>query len=207
MVNSLLGKKIGMTQIYSENGLLVPVTIVQAGPCYVTQIKTEESDGYSGIQIGFLNKKKPTNAELGVSKKTNTDAKRFIREVQADGSVELSLGQELTVDIFQENSLVNVVGITKGKGFAGVIKRWGFSGGPASHGSNSHRVPGSIGSGTDPGRVIKGRKLPGRLGNARRTIRNLDVVKVDRDNNLILIKGAIPGSNGGCVIISKVIVR
>ncbi len=205
MVKGLLGKKVGMSQIYTEDGVLVPSTLVEVGPCYVLQIKTEESDGYSAVQIGFLDKKKKnaTKPEIGHVAKANTDPKRHIREVERDGDGELVIGQELTVDLFQEDALVNVTGTTKGKGFAGVIKRWGFSGGPMAHGSTFHRAPGSIGPGTSPGRVIKGRKMPGRLGNKRKFIKNLKIVKIDKENNLMIIKGSVPGPVGGCILINK----
>lgn len=206
MVNGLLGKKLGMTQIYSEDGDVIPVTVVQMGPCYVLQIKTEETDGYSAVQIGFIDKKKKsaTNSEIGHSKKANIEPKRIVKEVSSESLAEVKLGQELTVDIFEENSVVDVVGTTKGKGFAGVMKRWGFRGGPGGHGSTCHRLPGSIGPGTSPGRVIKGRKMSGRMGGVRKSIRNLDVVKIDKDKNLMMIKGSIPGANGSCVMVKKI---
>lgn len=205
MVNGLLGKKLGMTQIYSDDGGVIPVTVVQVGPCYVMQIKAVETDGYSSVQIGFLDRKRKsaTNPAIGHAKKAKIEPKRFIKEVSSESVSELKLGQELTVDIFKETSTVDVVGTTKGKGFAGVMKRWGFKGGPCSHGSTSHRRPGSIGSGTSPGRVIKGRKMSGRMGNEKKSIRNLDVIKIDKSNNLMMIKGAIPGANGSCVMVKK----
>lgn len=205
MVNGLLGKKLGMTQIYSDDGSVIPVTVIEVGPCYVMQVKTEETDGYSAIQLGFIDKKKKraTNPEIGHAKKAKIDPKRFIKEVRSDSIPEVKLGQELTVDIFKEISTVDVTGTTKGKGFAGVIKRWGFSGGPGAHGSTCHRRPGSIGPGTNPGRVIKGRKMPGRMGGIRKSIRNLDVAKIDKSKNIMMIKGSIPGANGSCVVVKK----
>lgn len=206
MISGLLGKKLGMTQVFSENGTVIPVTMLQVGPCYVTQIKTEEIDGYSAIQLGFLDKKEKNtpNSELGIYTKAKLKPKSFVREIKIEKDIDVSLGQEITVDIFEENSVVNVIGTTKGKGFAGVMKRWGFHGGPAAHGCTVHRRPGSASPGTYPGRVIKGKKMPGRLGNKRKSIRNLDVVKVDKSNNIMMLKGAVPGANGSCVIIHKI---
>lgn len=205
MVNGLLGKKLGMTQIFAEDGSVIPVTVVQVGPCYVMQIKTVESDGYSAVQIGFLDKRKKraTNPEIGHSKRAKIEPKRFIKEVSGESNSEIKLGQEFTVDVFKEISKVDVTGTTKGKGFAGVMKRWGFRGGPGGHGSTSHRRPGSIGPGTNPGRVIKGRKMAGRMGGIEKSIRNLDVIKIDKIKNLMMIKGSLPGANGSCVIVKK----
>ncbi|MGR3178018.1 MAG: 50S ribosomal protein L3 [Candidatus Anammoxibacter sp.] len=205
MVNGLLGKKLGMTQVFLDDGRVVPVTVIQLGPCNVMQIKTEETDGYSAVQIGFLDKKRKsaTNPAIGHAKKASIEPKRFMKEVSSDSISEIKLGQELTVDIFKEESTVDVTGITIGKGFAGVMKRWGFSGGPATHGSNCHRIAGSVGAGTNPGRVIKGRKMSGRMGGKNKSILNLDVVKIDKDKNLMMVKGAIPGCDGGCVVVRK----
>lgn len=202
MLRGLLGKKLGMTQVYSDNGDIIPVTVVQAGPCYVMQVKTEENDGYDAVQLGFLDKKKKraTRPEIGHAEKAGLEAKRFVREVACDNT-QLKLGQEITVEIFNGVKKVDVIGTNKGKGFAGVMKRWGFKGGPATHGSTRHRRPGSISPGTDPGRVMKGRRMAGRMGGERVSIRNLDVVKIDNNKNLMLIKGAVPGPNGGYVII------
>lgn len=205
MVNGLLAKKLGMTQVYTDGGGVIPVTVLEVGPCYVMQVKTEDTDGYSAIQIGFLDKKKKraTNAEIGHSGKAKTEPKRFVKEVTIDSGGDLELGQKLTVDIFKDVSVVDVTGTTKGKGFAGVIKRWGFRGGPAAHGSTCHRLPGSIGAGTNPGRVIKGRKMAGRMGGNKKSIRNLSVVKIDENKNLMLIKGSVPGANGSCVMVKR----
>ena len=205
MVNALLAKKVGMTQVYTDDGSVIPVTVLEVGPCYVMQIKKEESEGYSAIQIGFLDKKKKraTNAEIGHSKKAKTEPKRFIKEVSSSSAGDLELGQELKIDIFKDVNVVDITGTTKGKGFAGVIKRWGFRGGPGAHGSTCHRLPGSIGPGTNPGRVIKGRKMAGRMGGTKKSIRNLSVVKIDEKKNLMIIKGAVPGANGSCVMVKK----
>lgn len=205
MVNSLLGKKLGMTQIFTSDGTVIPVTVLEIGPCFVLQIKTEETDGYSSVQLGFADKKikRATSAEIGHSKKAQLVPKRFIREVKIENGKELKLGQELNVDIFNDVSIVDVIGTSKGKGFAGVMKRWGFSGGPATHGSKSHRRPGSIGANTTPGHVVKGRKMAGRMGTNRKSIKNLSVMKVDKDKNIMIVKGAVPGANGEYIIVRK----
>ena len=201
----LLGKKLGMTQLYNDQGEVIPATLVQAGPCNILQIKGQEKDGYSAIQIGFEDRKKKraTKAETGHCLKAKTSAKKWVREIRDDADTEYQLGQSLTVDIFEGVEKVDVTGTSKGRGFAGVVKRWGFSGGPATHGSTRHRTSGSIGAGTDPGRVFKGKKMAGRMGGVRTTVRNLDVVKIDKSRNLLVIRGAIPGPNGGYIIIRK----
>jgi large subunit ribosomal protein L3 len=201
----LLGKKLGMTQLYNDQGEVIPATLVQAGPCNILQIKGQEKDGYSAIQIGFEDRKKKraTKAETGHCLKAKTSAKKWVREIRDDADTEYQLGQSLTVDIFEGVERVDVTGTSKGRGFAGVVKRWGFSGGPATHGCTTHRSPGSIGAGTDPGRVFKGKKMAGRMGGVRTTVRNLDVVKIDKSRNLLVIRGAIPGPNGGYIIIRK----
>ncbi len=205
MVNGLLGKKIGMSQVFDSNGEMYPVTVIETGPCYVTQIKSDETDGYSAVQIGFLDKKlKQSNkAEQGHVKKADVSPKKVLKEIFSDSYDDIKIGQELTVDIFKDVKVVDVTGTTKGKGFAGVIKRWGFSGGPGAHGSTCHRRPGSIGAGTNPGRVIKGKKMSGRMGNRKKSIKNLDVVKVDTAKNLLLVKGAVPGTVGSYVLVKK----
>jgi large subunit ribosomal protein L3 len=201
----LLGKKLGMTQVYNDQGVVIPATLVQAGPCSILQIKGQEKDGYSAVQIGFEDRKKKraTKAETGHCLKAKTSAKKWVREIRDDADTEYQLGQSLTVDIFEGVEKVDVTGTSKGRGFAGVVKRWGFSGGPATHGCTTHRSPGSIGAGTDPGRVFKGKKMAGRMGGVRTTVRNLDVVKIDKSRNLLVIRGAIPGPNGGYIIIRK----
>jgi large subunit ribosomal protein L3 len=201
----LLGKKLGMTQLYNNQGEVIPATLVQAGPCNILQIKGREKEGYSAIQIGFEDRKKKraTKAEIGHCLKAKTDSKKWVREIRDDADTEYQLGQSLTVDIFEGVEKVDVTGTSKGRGFAGVVKRWGFRGGPATHGHTTHRAPGSIGAGTDPGRVFKGKRMGGRMGGARITIRNLDVIKIDKNKNLLIIKGAIPGPNGGYIIIRK----
>ena len=205
MLSGFLGKKIGMTQIYTDDGCLLPITLIQAGPCSVMQIKTIENDGYSAIKLGFDDKKKKnaTKQEIGGAAKVSQEPKRFIREVKPDASADIKLGQSITVDIFTDVKQVDVIGMTKGKGFAGVMKRWNFKGGAATHGSTRHRPPGSIGSNTDPGRVIRGKKMAGRLGVERVTIKNIDIVKIDKDRNLLFVRGAIPGHKGSYLILNK----
>jgi len=205
MLNGLLGKKVGMTQIYNEKGSLLPITLVQAGPCSVTQIKTVGNDGYSAVQLGFddRKKKKANKAEIGHVAKYSVEPKRFIKELIPNQGADIKPGQAVTVDIFNDVKKVDIIGITKGKGFAGVMKRWNFKGGRSTHGSTRHRPPGSIGSNTDPGRVIKGKKMSGRLGGERVTIKNLDLVKIDKDRNLLFIRGALPGHKNGYIIIRK----
>lgn len=209
MLNSFLGKKIGMTQIYSENGKLLPVTLIQAGPCSVLQIKTIENDGYSSVQLGFDDKKikNAIKPEIGHAGKASVGPKRFVREVKPEAGADIKLGQNITVDIFNDVKIINVIGITKGKGYAGVMKRWNFKGGLNTHGSTRHRPPGSISSNTDPGRVIRGKKMSGRLGGERVTIKNIDVVKIDRDRNLLFVRGAVPGHKGSYLILNKVMLN
>lgn len=205
MAPSLLGKKLGMSQMFSPEGEIIPITIINAGPCEVMQIKTMEKDGYSALQIGFddRKKKRATKPAIGHAAKAGVEPKKFIREIRGDNGAEYKVGQKLTVDIFDGISKVDVTGITKGKGFAGVIKRWGFSGGPQTHGSTRHRTSGSIGAGTDPGRVIKGMRMAGRMGGKRCTTRNLSVIKIDSERNLLFVKGAVPGPNGCYLSVQK----
>lgn len=206
MVARLLGKKLGMTQMFNKEGNLVPVTLIQAGPCNILQIKNKETDGYSAVQVGFeeRKKKRATKAEIGHCSKAKTGVKRLVREFRDDPlDAEYELGQVLTVDVFDGVEVIDITGTSKGKGFAGVMKRWGFHGGPATHGCTTPRSAGSVGAGTDPGRVLKGKKMAGRMGGDKCTVRNLDVIKIDKDRNLMFVKGAVPGPNGGYVIIRK----
>ena len=206
MVARLLGKKLGMTQMFNKEGNLVPVTLIQAGPCNVLQIKNKENDGYSAIQVGFeeRKKKRATKAEIGHCSKAKTGVKKLVREFRDDPlDAKYELGQVLTVDVFDGVEVIDVTSTSKGKGFAGVMKRWGFHGGPATHGCTTPRSAGSVGAGTDPGRVLKGKKMAGRMGGDKCTVRNLDVIKIDKDRNLMFVKGAVPGPNGGYVIIRK----
>jgi large subunit ribosomal protein L3 len=204
MISSLLGKKIGMTQVYDAQNVLVPVTVVEAGPCAVVQVKTVESDGYHAVQIGFSSKKdkNSSKAELAHAKKGGVDhAPRVLSEVRLPASSALKVGDVVTVTAFQEGQLVDVIGITKGKGFQGVVKRFRVAGGPAAHGSMFHRRIGSIGMRQTPGRTWKNQAMPGHMGSERRTVQNLRVVKIIADKNLILVKGAIPGANGDDVLV------
>ncbi|KAA0258473.1 50S ribosomal protein L3 [Deferribacter autotrophicus] len=208
MLNGLLGKKIGMTQIFTSEGTVIPVTVLQLGPCVVVQKKTKEKDGYNALQLGFeklVKIKKVNKPMLGHFKKHNVEPLKYLKEVKVDNPDEYSEGQEVTVEIFKEGDFVDVQGISKGKGFQGVIKRHGFAGGPASHGSKFHRAPGSIGMCEFPGETPKGRKMPGRMGGDKVTVMNLEVVKVIPDKNLVLVKGAVPGHNNSVVFVRKAI--
>jgi large subunit ribosomal protein L3 len=200
-MKTLLGKKLGMTQYFNEDGSVVRCTVIEAGPCVVTQKKTMETDGYAATQIAFgdVKAKRLTKPELGHLKKAGVGPKRHLVEVR--GEDELTLGDSVTVDVFTVGDEVKVTGISKGKGFQGVIKRHGFKGGPGYHGSHFHRAPGSVGSSADPSRVYPGTKLPGQMGNVRVTQTGLTVVATDPDKNLVLVKGAVPGSTGSLVVI------
>lgn len=208
MISSLLGKKLGMTQVYDAQNVLVPVTVVEAGPCAVVQVKTTETDGYNAVQIGF-SQKKPKNtsaAELAHAKKANLDnAPRVLSEVRLTEAPTLKVGDVLNVTSFAEGQLVDVIGVTKGKGFQGVMKRFRVAGGPATHGSMFHRRIGSVGMRQTPGRVWKNQAMPGHMGQEKRTVQNLRVVKIIAEKNLILVKGAIPGANGDDVIVRSAI--
>jgi len=206
MVEGLIGKKIGMTQSFDEQGNAIPVTVIKAGPCTVVQKKTKEKDGYSALQLGLIEEKpvkKTTKPLLGHLEKSKAAPTRILREFRFDEKEEVKEGDQFFVDIFQQGEKVHVIGTSKGKGFAGVVKRWGFKGGKASHGSMFHRAPGSIGASAFPSRVIKGKKLPGHMGQKRVTVRNLTVIQTDKENNLLVIKGAVPGAIGGYVLIKK----
>ena len=198
MARGILGKKIGMTRVFRENGESIPVSVLEVGPCYVIQIKRIEKEGYNAIQIGFQPKKdKRLNKPLlGHFKAAGKGGSAFLQEIRVDDVDSFKLGQEINSEIFNVGDLVAVRGISKGKGFTGVVKRWGFSGGDTSHGCRSHRVPGSIGASATPSRVMKGKKLPGRMGNKKITVKNLKVVDVVKEKNLILVKGSVPGSRG-----------
>jgi large subunit ribosomal protein L3 len=199
----LIGKKIGMTQVFDENNHLLPVTVLEAGPCPVTQVKTVENDGYDAVQIGYGPQKESrlSKAQLGHLGKAGVDAVRVLQEFRLSDGESFGIGETLTVEKFQPGEKVDVIGVSKGQGFQGVMKRHGFGGGPASHGSMTHRRGGSFGFCQDPGHVIKGKKMPGHMGNRRRTVQNLRVVKVDADKNLILVKGSLPGPNGSLVTV------
>lgn len=205
-MKGILGRKIGMTQVFTKSGKLIPVTVVEVEPNVVTQIKTKENDGYEAIQLGFDTKREKlaTKASVGITNKANTTPKRFFREIRGVDVSKYSLGQEVKVDIFAEGEMVDVTGTTKGKGFQGVIKRHGQSRGPMGHGSHYHRGPGSMGT-MRPMRVFKGKKLPGHMGTLTVTIQNLEIVMVDVENNCILVKGNVPGPKKGLVVIKTAV--
>lgn len=203
---ALIGKKIGMTRIFTEEGAAVGVTVVEAGPCPVLQIKTAETDGYASVQLGFgaQKDKRASKAEKGHAAKAGVDAApRLVREFDVSDGEEYEVGQAITVEIFDPGDSVKVVGTSKGKGFQGAVKRWGFAGRPASHGHPMSRNPGSIGPGTDPSRVLKGKKLPGRMGGVRASVGNLKIMKVDLERNLLFIRGGVPGSRNSYLLIQK----
>lgn len=207
MVEGLIGKKIGMTQIFDENGNAIPVTVIKAGPCTVIQKKIKDNDGYFALQLGFIEDKgvkKIKKPYVGHFKKANIPPVKVLREFKFDETIDVKEGDQFFVDIFKPGEKVNVVGTSKGKGFAGVVKRWGFHGGKASHGSMFHRRPGSVGASAYPSRVVKGKKLPGHMGNERSMVKKLIVVQADKENNLLVVKGAVPGANGGYLLIKKV---
>jgi large subunit ribosomal protein L3 len=206
MINGLLGKKVGMTQLLQDDGTVVPVTVIQAGPCVIVQKKTKQTDGYDAVQLGFVEFVKPKRVNkpmTGHFKKANVAPARFTREVPVEGEETRNLGDKVMVDIFNPDELVHVVGTSKGRGFAGFVKRHHFRGGRATHGSMFHRAPGSIGSSAYPSRVLKGMRMAGHMGNARVTVRNVRVARVDQENNLLFVHGAVPGPAGGYVVVEK----
>jgi large subunit ribosomal protein L3 len=206
MVKALIGRKIGITQVFDESGRQVPVTVLQVGPCTVVQVKTAETDSVPAVQIGFdERKRKHTSRPLaGHFDKAGVPAKRLLRDVAPDGPQMPQVGQQIGLGIFEGVAQVDVIGTSKGKGFAGVVKRYHFKGSPASHGGRFGRRTGSIGSAAWPGHVIKGHRMPGRMGNARVTVRNLAVVKLDLERNLMLVRGSVAGHNGSYVLVRKV---
>ena len=221
MKKAILATKVGMTQIFNEDGVLTPVTVLQAGPCVVTQIKTVENDGYSAVQVGFVDKKDKivtkdasgkkeiahshgvTKAEKGHFDKAGVSSKRFVREFKFENADEYTLAQEIKADIFAAGDKVDATAISKGKGFQGAIKRHGQHRGPMTHGSKFHRHAGSNGAASDPSKVFKGKKMPGHMGAKRITIQNLEIVRVDAENNLILVKGSVPGPKKSLVTIKE----
>ena len=207
MKKAILGKKLGMTQIFAEDGTLVPVTVIEAGPCSVVQKKTVEIDGYSAVQVGFVDKKeKKTNKpEKGHFAKAGVSVKRYVKEFKLDGAADMNVGDEIKVDAFESGEMIDVTGTSKGHGYAGTIKRWGTHRGPMTHGSHYHRGPGSLGACSSPSRVFKGKRLPGHYGVETVTIQNLDLVKVDTERNLLLVKGSVPGPKGGLLIIKNAV--
>ena len=206
-MNGILAKKIGMTQVFEETGNLVPVTVLQAGPMVVVQKKTVETDGYNAIVVGFgeINEKNANKPRKGQFKKANASYKRYLREFKVEDVEKYNSGDEITVEIMDGVEFVDVIGTSKGKGTQGVIKRHGFGRGRESHGSKFHRMPGGMGAATWPGKVFKGHRMMGRMGNERVTVQNLKVVKVDKENGIILIKGAVPGPKKGLITVRKAI--
>lgn len=223
MKKAILATKVGMTQIFNENGVLTPVTVLQAGPCYVTQVKTVDNDGYSAVQVGFVDKKdkviskdaagkKEVKRSHGVNKplqghfaKAGVSGKRYLKEFKFENAEEYTLGQEIKADIFEAGDKIDVSGTTKGKGFQGAIKRHGQSRGPMAHGSKYHRHAGSNGACSDPSKVFKGKHMPGHMGNVQVTVQNLEIVRVDTENNLLLVKGAVPGPKKSLVTIKETV--
>ncbi len=202
MLQGFLGKKIGMTQIFREDGRVVPVTVIEAGPCVVTQVKTLQTDGYEAIQLGFGDVKRRNKPQAGHLK--NSKLSRYLREVSTDDTSEFEVGQTIGADIFEAGEKIDVIGKSKGRGFAGTMKRWNFGGGPRTHGqSDRARAPGSIGGDTTPGKVYKGLKMAGHMGNRRITVKGLEIVEVDTDRNLLLVKGGIPGATNSLVQIRR----
>ncbi len=207
MEKAIIGKKIGMTQIFDEKGLVIPVTVIEAGPCIVAQVKTTETDGYNAIQLGYgdVKENRINRPEKGHFTKAKLALKKHLREFRVSEIADVVVGNEIKADVFEAGDKIDVQGTTKGKGFQGVIKRHGQSRGPMGHGSMYHRRPGSMGSTSTPGRVFKGKKLPGHMGVQTVTIQNLDVVKVDLDKNVILVKGSVPGAKGAILKIRKTV--
>jgi large subunit ribosomal protein L3 len=204
----ILGKKVGMTQVFVEDGLSIPVTVIQAGPVTVVQKKTEETDGYGALKVAYENvpEKKLTKPECGIYSKLKVPTMKYLREFRVNELDKYEVGQEIKVsDMFQNGDKIDVTGISKGKGYAGVIKRYGHARGRETHGSKYHRGVGSLGANSYPGRVFKGKKLPGHMGAERVTVQNLDIVRVDEERNLLLVKGAVPGAKGGLVIIKDAV--
>ncbi len=207
MKKAILATKVGMTQIFNEDGVLVPVTVLQAGPCVVTQVKSEENDGYKAVQVGFVDKReklvnKPTRGHFD---KAGVSYKRFVREFRFDNAEEYSVKDEIKADIFADGDKVDATAVSKGKGFQGAIKRHGQSRGPMAHGSKFHRHAGSNGACSDPSKVFKGKKMPGQMGGKQVTVQNLEIVRVDAENNLLLVKGAVPGPKKSLVTIKETV--
>ena len=202
-MKAILGKKVGMTQIFTEEGVVIPVTVVEAGPCVVVQNKTPETDGYSAVQVGFgeIREKLVNKPKMGHYKKSGVPAKRYLREFKTDEALEV--GAEIKADVFETGDIVDVTGTSKGRGFKGVIQRWGQHRGPMTHGSRYHRRPGSMGACSYPGKVFKSKRLPGHTGSETKTVQNLRIEMVDAERNMLLIKGAVPGAKGQLITIKK----
>ena len=203
---AILGKKAGMTRIFDDKGTAIPVTVIEAGPCHVMLIRTVENDGYNALQLGYIDKRRSRirRPELGTAKKAGVEPKQFVREHRTDDIAEVNVGDEVTVADFEDVKFIDIVGTTKGRGFQGVMRRWGFKGFPATHGTDrKHRAPGSIGTGSGlPGRAVrKGRKMGGHMGHVRRTVDRMPLLKVDVENNLLVVKGSVPGPVGGFLIV------
>ncbi|GAB6184004.1 50S ribosomal protein L3 [Thermodesulfovibrio hydrogeniphilus] len=204
MMKGIIGRKVGMTQIFGEDGRIIPVTVIEAGPCWVVQVRTKEKDGYNAVQLGFLEVKKEKNITkplIGIFKKAGVPVCRILKEFKMEG---YNVGDKVTVEIFSKGDIVHVSGISKGKGFQGVMKRHRFAGGPDSHGSMFNRAPGSIGASSFPSRVWKGKGMAGHMGNERVTVKNLEIVEIIPEQNIILVKGAVPGGENGILEIWKV---
>ena len=204
-MESLIGKKLGMTQVFEETGRAIPVSVLQVGPCPVVQVKTPEKDGYAAIQIGFeeIKESRTLKPMAGHFKKGGVKPQRFLREVRVDDPSQFKVGDSVGLKQFEGATRVHVAGIVKGRGFAGTVKRHGFKIGRATHGNKNHRAPGSVGSSAWPSRIFKGKKLPGRLGGGQRTVKNLEVVQMDIENNLLFVRGAVPGATNGLLFIRK----
>lgn len=207
MKKAILATKVGMTQIFAENGELIPVTVLQAGPCVVTQVKTAETDGYDAVQVGFsdMREKLANKPERGVFEKAGVSVKRYVREFRFENAADYKVKDEIKADIFEVGDKVDATAITKGKGFQGAVKRLGQHRGPMKHGSKFHRHQGSNGSATTPGRVFKGKGMPGHMGSVQRTVENLEVVRVDAENNLLLVKGSVPGPKKSLITIKETV--
>ncbi|PYP86979.1 MAG: 50S ribosomal protein L3 [Blastocatellia bacterium AA13] len=207
-MNGIIGKKLGMTQVFAKDGTVTPVTVIKAGPCVVVQRKDVNTDGYDAVQLGLVEERPPRRVNKPIEghfKRAGIPPTRILREVRIDKSEDsTNVGDKILVNQFNENDLVDVIGTSKGRGFAGFVKRHGFGGGRATHGSMFHRAPGSIGASAYPSRVVKGTRMAGHMGNARTTLKNLRVISVDEENNLLMVRGAVPGPNGSYVLIKKV---
>ena len=207
MKKAILATKVGMTQIFNEDGMLIPVTVLQAGPCVVTQVKTEENDGYTAVQVGFgdIREKLVNKPETGHFAKAGVAVKRFVKEFRFENAAEYEVGQEIKADIFTAGDHIDATATSKGKGFQGAIKRHGQSRGPMAHGSKYHRHAGSNGACSDPSKVFKGKHMPGHMGSVQVTVQNLEIVRVDKENNLLLVKGAVPGPKKSLVTIKETV--
>ena len=207
MKKAILATKVGMTQIFNDEGMLIPVTVLQAGPCVVTQVKTEENDGYAAVQVGFgeIREKLVNKPEKGHFTKAGVDVKRFLKEFHFDNAAEYEVGQEIKADIFTAGEHIDATAVSKGKGFQGAIKRFGQHRGPMAHGSKFHRHQGSNGACSSPSKVFKGKGMPGHMGSVKVTVQNLEVVRVDAENNLLLVKGAVPGPKKALVTIKETV--